>query len=78
MSSFVNVLKVLTAHVGGTVTGSIYYHRNLSLEMNEFIVVISELWESLSQKKLNQLVCLKISLGIDEIVLMEILFTLKK
>lgn len=41
--SFVNVLKVLTAHVGGTVTGSIYYDGNLPLEMNKFIVVINEL-----------------------------------
>lgn len=43
LCSFVNVLKVLTAHVGGTVTGSIYYDGNLPLEMNKFIVVINEL-----------------------------------
>lgn len=35
--SFVKVFKVLTAHVGGTITGSIYYDRNLPLEMNVLV-----------------------------------------
>lgn len=35
--SFVNILKVLTTHVGGTITGSIYYDRNLPLEMNVLV-----------------------------------------
>lgn len=35
--SYVKVLEVLTAHVGGTITGSIYYHRNLPLEINVLV-----------------------------------------
>lgn len=74
--SFVKVLEVLTAHVGGTITGNIYYDRNLPLEMNVLV------WWYMNCRnqwhRQNKNLSLKLSLLIDKIVLVHgILFTSK-